>query len=144
MNVFTVISLKYEHFTASNGGEDEGNFLVLFDMFIYSMRSIQPYHFQPKYSLPRLFQHFGFSLDHHARSRSPTRNVAEYIWHVSAAAIMRPMRPETCASAQTLPDHPSFTTHLIAHAPRPPAAANRRPIRRRSHASGRRRHPRCK
>ena len=76
MNVFTVIPLKYEHFTASNGGEDEGNFLVLFDMFIYSMRSIQPYHFQPKYPLPRLFQHFGFSLDHHDRSRSLTNMIS--------------------------------------------------------------------
>ena len=41
-------------------------------MFIYSMRSIQICSFQPKSHLPRLFQHFGFSLDHHARSRSHT------------------------------------------------------------------------
>ena len=58
------------YFTASNGGEDDRTFVVLFDMFIYSMRSIQPYHFQPKRHSPRLFQHFGFSLDHHDRSRS--------------------------------------------------------------------------
>ena len=45
------------------------NFRELFDMFTYSLSSVQPCRFQPKFTTSRLFQHFGFSLDHHARSR---------------------------------------------------------------------------
>ena len=39
----------------------------------HSIRSIQPYYFQPKNLSKRLFQHFSLPLDHRARSRSQCR-----------------------------------------------------------------------
>ena len=39
---FTQIYHKQKYFTAVNGGEDERYFLVLFDMFIYSINEIYP------------------------------------------------------------------------------------------------------
>ena len=47
---YTLVALhahahKYGHFTASEGCEDDCYLLILFDMCIYSLRSVQSYSF---------------------------------------------------------------------------------------------------